>query len=213
MRASVTAAVLALTLAGCSPGGLTAELAGPVDIDLTWTADPAGAAGQVVEFATEPAGPWTILAFLPPGREHYRHPDLMPDTTFHYRIRPLRGAASAPVPVRLAAPRPGVEPAAPDLSWAEPRTVPDGPPTGLRATVKGPDAVHFTWAGTGGGEDGQLIEVSPDGGPPWTVAMALDPGVNSVGLMTLPTERRAWFRVRAFTYGPSSTVAHRTTGH
>jgi hypothetical protein len=42
--------------------------------------------------------------------------------------------------------------------------------------------------------------------------MALDPDVNSVGLMALPTERRAWFRVRAFVYGESSGVAHRTTG-
>ena len=43
--------------------------------------------------------------------------------------------------------------------------------------------------------------------------MALDPDVNSVGLTTLATERRASFRVRAFRYGMSSGVVHRRTGH
>ena len=211
MRTPIPAAVLILLLAGCATDDLSAELVTPVDIELAWTADPAAAdAGQVVEFATEPAGPWTVLGFLPGHQESYRHPDLMPDTAFYYRVRPLLGAASEPVRVHLA----GVEEpvADADLSWAEPRTV-ENPPTRLTATAKGRDAVLFTWTDDAAGEDGQLLEVRPDDAPQWTVAVALDPDVNSVGLMALPTERRASFRVRAFTYGRSSGVAHRTTGH
>jgi len=213
MRPPVPAVVLILLLAGCATEDLTAELVTPVDIELAWTADPAAAdAGQVIEFATEPAGPWTILGFLPADQKAYRHPDLIPDTRFYYRVRPLLGAASEPVRVRLA--EAGFdEPVADiDVSWADPRTV-DDPPTGLTATTKGRDAVLFTWPDHSAGEDGQLLEVRPDDAPQWTVAMALDPDVNSVGLMTLATERRASFRVRAFTYGESSGVAHRTTGH
>jgi hypothetical protein len=212
MRPIAPAAVLALLLAGCADGDLTAELVTPVDIELSWTADPHDA-GQVLEFATEPAGPWTVLGFLPAGRQNYRHPDLIPDTDFYYRVRPLRGAATAPVQLQLAAPPAGVTATGDDPEWAVPRTITHGPATGLRATPHGPDAVLFTWADTTDGEAGQLLEVRAEGSPDWTVAMALDPDVNSVGLMTLPAERRAAFRVRAFTYGESSGVAHRTTGH
>ncbi len=184
-----------------------------MDIELQWKADPAAAdAGQVIEFATEAAGPWTILGFLPGDQQSYQHPDLIPDTAFYYRVRPLLGAASEPVHVRLAAAGFDEPVADADQSWADPRTV-DSPPAVLTATPKGRDAVLFTWTDNTVGEDGQLLEVRPDGAPEWTVAMALDPDVNSVGLMTLATERRASFRVRAFTYGESSGVAHRTTGH
>ncbi|WP_250036627.1 fibronectin type III domain-containing protein [Paractinoplanes maris] len=220
MRITVTTTALMLVLAGCSTGELTAELVTPVDIELTWTADPAAAdGGQVVEFATEAAGPWTILEFLAGDREHYRHPDLMPGTTFHYRVRPLLGAASEPVRVHLPAARPGVEPAGADPSWAEPRIVTGpppgtagGPPTSLTGTARGRDAVLFTWSDNATGEAGQLIEVRTGDSAAWTVAMVLDPDVNSVGLMTLAAERQAWFRVRAFTHGRSSAVVDRTTG-
>jgi hypothetical protein len=218
MRTPIAAATaLLLALAGCSTGGLTAELVTPVDIELTWPAGPHDL--QVLEFATEPDGPWTVLEFLPAGRQSYRHPDLIPGTDFYYRVRPVLGAASEPVQVQLPAPGSDVPAGHTDLSWAEPRTITarhtgpaGGPPTGLTATARDRDAVLFTWADNAAGEAGQLIEVRLDGSPDWTVAMALDPDVNSVGLMALPTERQAWFRVRAFVYGESSGVAHRTTG-
>ncbi|MGW7357951.1 hypothetical protein ACWGI0_15305 [Streptomyces sp. NPDC054802] len=40
----------------------------------------------------------------------------------------------------------------------------------------------------------------------------LDPDVNSLGLVTLPHQKRASYRVRAFFYGPPSGVAHQHTG-
>lgn len=71
---------------------LTATLVSPTDITLEWRG-PASEAGVVVEFATEPAGRYTILEFLPPGRTTFTHPDLMPRTPFYYRIRPVLGSA------------------------------------------------------------------------------------------------------------------------
>jgi hypothetical protein len=196
--------LLVLLLGGCS-AGLEARLVTPVDVELSWA--PAPADGQVLEFATAPDGEWTVLGFLPPGQNSYRHPDLMPDTTFYYRVRPLIGDASEPVEVHLAG---AVLPAADtDLGWAEPRTITD-PPAALTATPKAPDAVLLTWPGTADDEDGQLIESRPEGETQWTVAMALDPGVNSAGLAT---ERRTSVRVRPFRFGESSGVAHRRTGH
>lgn len=201
--------LVALLLGGCS-GGLSAELVTPVDVQLTWT--PTGDSGQALEFATEPAGPWTVLGFLPPAQDSYHHPDLIPDTTFYYRVRPLLGEATPPVDVHLAAAGTDEPVVGTDLTWAEPRTVTD-PPARLTATPKTRDAVLFTWTDRTDGEDGQLIEVRPAGAAEWTVAMALDPDVNSAGLTTLATERRASFRVRAFRFGESSGVVHRRTGH
>ncbi|GAA0798442.1 fibronectin type III domain-containing protein [Spirilliplanes yamanashiensis] len=227
MRTTVPAAALLALLTACgapppaAADGLTATLTSPVDVTLRWPAAEPGAAGQIVEFATDAAGPWTILAFLPADARAYDHPDLMPETTFHYRVRPLRGEASPVVDVRLP-PAGADEPAADtDLGWADPRTEParntgaprpGGAPTGLAATVMTRDAVRFTWSDNAAGEDGQLLEVLPAGAAAWTVAMAVDPDVNAVGLMTLATERRASFRVRAVTYGPASPVVRARTG-
>jgi len=41
-----------------------------------------------------------------------------------------------------------------------------------------------------------------------TVADVLDPDVNACGLVTLPNEKHAWYRVRPFYYGAQSNVAH-----
>jgi hypothetical protein len=149
----------------------------------------------------------------------------MPQTPFYYRVRPLHGPASAPVDVRFAdVPYPG--PTNMDVRWAGPRRLPgadagdhairggDGAaaPTDLAARLMSRDAVLFTWVDNASDEEGYLLEVRPEGAADWSVAMMLDPGVTSVGLTALPTERRASFRVRAYFHGPSSNVVHRMTG-
>lgn len=227
--------LLALAVAGCGAAPstpepatavrLTATLTTPIDIRLEWTGEEAGATGQIVEFATAPEGPWTILQFMPPEQRAYEHPDLMPQTPFHYRVRPLHGPASSEVDVRFTG-VPYPEPANVDVAWADPRRLPGAragghplrgggaaaAPTDLKATVMTRDAVLFTWADNASDEAGYLVEVRPDGAPAWTVAMMVDPDVTSVGLTALPEERRASFRVRAYYHGASSNVAHRTTG-
>ncbi|MEU8615582.1 fibronectin type III domain-containing protein, partial [Actinoplanes sp. NPDC048791] len=216
-----------LVPAGCSAGRdgpappvtLTAELVTPVDIDLRWTGTDPEPAARTVEFATEPAGPWTILGFLPPDRRTYRHPDLMPQTSFFYRVRPVHGPATAPVPLRLAAPSFDVS-APEDLDWAAPRTlprtsarpVPGGAPTGLRVSVRSRDAVLVTWEDNAADEEGYLIEVRPEGAADWTVATVLDPDITSVGVTALDVERTAQLRLRAYRFGTPSNTAHRTTG-
>jgi hypothetical protein len=226
--------LMALAMTGCdappstpeSPAAirLEATLTTPVDVRLEWTGTEPGTTGQIVEFATAPEGPYTILEFMPPQRRAYDHPDLMPQTPFHYRVRPLHGRASAPVDVRFAD-LPYPEPANVDASWADPRRLPGAAagghairgdvaaaPTALAARVMSRDAVLFAWVDNASDEEGYLVEVRPEGAADWTVAMMLDPDVTSVGLTALPTERRASFRVRAYYHGASSNVAHRTTG-
>ncbi|MEU0525949.1 fibronectin type III domain-containing protein [Streptomyces niveus] len=237
LRATVATALTALTLAGCSPSPspeerrepdtsarLAATLDSPVDITLRWKDDEPGVAGRTVEFATEKAGPYTVLEFMPPGRTTYRHPDLMPETPFYYRLRPYFGPASTAVEVSLPPGEPSEQELTDNQEWMTPRTV-EGPkvrttplvnaaaaPTDFAATVKHATGIHFTWTDRAAGEDGHLLEVRQAGSEGYRPVALLDPDINSFGLITLPEEKRASYRVRAFVYGEQSNVVHLTTG-
>ncbi|MGW3961673.1 fibronectin type III domain-containing protein [Amycolatopsis sp. NPDC005003] len=86
-------AVVALLAASCSaaPPAFTATLTSPTEVVLSWPDD---GAGHRVDYANDPAGPWTTLRFLPPHVTSYRHPDLIPETPFHYRVQPFTGPLS-----------------------------------------------------------------------------------------------------------------------
>ncbi|MBT2510347.1 fibronectin type III domain-containing protein [Streptomyces sp. ISL-98] len=204
---------------------LTATLVSPVDITLRWTGDESGAAGHVVEFATEPHGPYTILRYLAPGERTYRHPDLMPRTAFHYRLRPYYGPASRPVEVTLPPGELTEEDQKGDHEWAPPRTVAGktavtthsvrdaaSAPTGLKATVEHANGIRFTWTDHADDEEGFLLETRPEGSRAFRPVAVLDPDINSFGLITLPDEKRAAYRGRAITYGAQSNVVRLTTG-
>ena len=234
---ALAAALLAPLTAGCAGGPdraagapppairLTATLDSPVDITLRWVDRGPPPAGHVVEFATAPRGPYTVLGFLPPDQASYAHRKLMPHTPFYYRVRPFYGPASPQVDVTL--PPGGFDEDSPsDADWARPRTVPPAAPvttapvraggaaapTDLRPTVMDPNGILFTWTDHASDEQGYLLEVRAAGRPDWAAVAVFDPGVNAAGLVTLPDEKRASYRVRAFSYGAASKVAHRTTG-
>ncbi|MET7283613.1 hypothetical protein ABZS29_35625 [Kribbella sp. NPDC005582] len=115
---------LLLLLAGCGSGGqqqgfqLTASLVAD-DVTLRWSGAPADAAYLMVEYATEKNGEYTILDFLPPDRREFQHPDLMPATTFYYRVTPL----TAPPGEAATARR---QPQEIQLTWTDTSTDEDG---------------------------------------------------------------------------------------
>ncbi|MEZ0074219.1 hypothetical protein [Planotetraspora sp. GP83] len=211
-----------------TPIRLTATLVSPVDITLAWQGDDPEAVGRTVEFATEPQGQWTIIEFLQARQTTFTHPDLIPQTPFYYRLRSVYGPASQAIQVTMPKGALTKKIQKKDHSWMAPRTVPGGPvakqsirntgttaagaPTDLKATVMHANGVKFTWTDHASDEEGYLIEVKAAGSPDFRVAAVLDPDVNSFGLITLPEEKHASFRVRAFYYGPPSNVAHQTTG-
>ncbi|CAL9391669.1 hypothetical protein SUDANB95_01264 [Actinosynnema sp. ALI-1.44] len=198
------------------PSGLTATLTSPTDIRLAWRPSP-DAAGQVVEYAHEPDGDYTVLHFAAPDAATHDHPDLIPETDFHYRIRPYYGPTTAETTVTLPS---GDEVSTEDgHEWAAPKTSPTGThpirtpaaaPTDLTTTVKHANAILFTWTDNARDEQGYLLEVRTH--HHFTVAAALDPDTTSFGLITLPTEKRASYRVRAYYYGSPTNTAHRATG-
>lgn len=242
LRATIALALTTLTLAGCSSpmeerkeprtsARLAATLDSPIDITLRWKDDEPAVAGRTVEFATEKAGPYTVLEFVPPDRTAYRHPDLMPETPFYYRLRPYFGPASPAVEVSLPPGEPSEEELTGNQEWMTPRTV-EGPevrtapltargagganaaaaPTNLEPTVEHATGIHFTWTDRAADEDGYLLEVRQAGSEGYRPVALLNPDINSFGLITLPEEKRASYRVRAFVYGEQSNVVHLRTG-
>ena len=204
---------------------LAANLVSPTDIKLEWQNVDQGAAGHVVEYASERGGPYTILQFAPPGQTTYAHEQLMPQTPFYYRLRPYYGPAAAPIEVTLPQ-GPTSEGTEASTEWADPKTVAvgqpattsirsggdAGTPTELKATVMGVEGIKFTWVDHATDEEAYLIEMKLPGSPDYSVLMTLDPNVNSVGVVTLPDEKVAQFRVRPIYYGKASNIATRTTG-
>ena len=175
-------AALILAVPACSAGTadtdkpLRGVLTTPTDIDLDWTDDRPGVAGHLLEFATEEAGPYTVLDYLPRQVSGYRHPDLMPLTTFHYRLRTYRGPVSRPARAEL------------------------------------PDGIRFTWTDSSPHEDGFLLEMRTKHSTGYEPVAVVDPDVTATTLVTLPGEKKAAFRIRAFVLGEQSNVVRLTTG-
>ncbi|HEX6345303.1 hypothetical protein [Umezawaea sp.] len=111
-----------------------------------------------------------------------------------------------------------------DHAWVTPRTVPGvvdgvssvraggGVPGDFRGTVVHANGILFTWVDRADDEDGYLIEVKAEGASVFTPAAVLQAGVNSAGLITLPGEKVAEYRVRAFCWGEGSNVVRVRTG-
>jgi len=239
MRAPILAVLLLLGTTGCAASApeaaglepttrLTAALVTPTDIALEWRGTEPDVAGYTVEFATEPQGRYTILEFVPPRQVTYKHSDLMPETRFYYRVRPYHGLASREVEVTLSGAQPDERSEKDGQEWAAPRTVPGAAvakqsirnpgaataaaPTDLRGTAVHADGISFTWTDHASDEEGYLLEARPDGAADFAVIAVLDPDINSFGLVTLPNEKKASYRVRAFYHGAPSNVANQKTG-
>lgn len=176
---TAASAALVLALSACSADTeqpLRGVLATPTNIDLDWTDGRPGVAGHLLEFASEEAGPYTVLDYLPRQVASYRHPDLMPQTTFFYRLRTYRGPVSRPVRAEL------------------------------------PDGIRFTWTDTSSDEDGFLLEMRKEKSTGYEPVAIVDPDVTDTTLITLPGEKHASFRIRAFVLGERSNVVRLTTG-
>ncbi|MFJ5263106.1 fibronectin type III domain-containing protein [Streptomyces sp. NPDC088387] len=206
-----------------SRGPLHATLTTPTDIDLSWTDERPGVEGHLLEFATDEAGPYTPLQYLARQTTTYRHPDLLPQTTFLYRLHSYGGPATPSVAVDL--PEQDSTEELTDQDWLSPvdrpghqgerhslRTSDAGAPTALHAEVKDAGGIHFTWTDNSTDEDGFLLEIRRRPGDAFEPVMVMDPDVDSAGLITLAGEKHASYRVRAYVLGERSNVVRLRTG-
>jgi len=214
---------------------LTSTLVSPIDIALAWKDTSPSASSYTIEYATNPNGPFIILAFCPPSQTTYKHPNLMPQTTFYYRVRPIYGPTTNPIEVTL----PGELSDAvyadryskpEDYSWSAPKILPDNvplakksirdaatiaaaAPTDLKAafvpiTVSG---IQLTWTNHSNDEEGFLLETKDASHPDFTICARIDPKVNAFGWGFHPPQRKASFRIRAFYFGTPSNLESKTT--
>jgi hypothetical protein len=221
-------------LAGCSsphpaaPERLDAALLSPADVQLKWRNAP-GAAGQIVEWATTPDGPYVILAFLWPQLTSFVHADVVPETTSYYRVRPYFGSASDAVEITTGKAPPAGTEISFDPTWNDPKIIPasgsiaktsirNNPPataaapTDLKAELIHPTGILLTWTDHADDEEGYFIEIKTAESPGFHLCAVVGPDINSFGYALVPPETRVSFRVRAFYYGKPSNVAQQTTG-
>nr|WP_221471599.1 fibronectin type III domain-containing protein [Amycolatopsis umgeniensis] len=194
--------------AGCgAEPGFTATLTDPVNVDLSWPDDDPDVAGRIVEYTTDPHGEYTILQFVPPRQTTYRHPDLIPETRFYYRIRPFYGAVSEAITVSGPLVSGSAGPAVSLRTGGQAAA-----PAAFRAEPGAEEMVRFTWADRSSDEDGFLVEIRKPGAPDFVPIEMSDPGTTSAGLASMPGEAGASYRLRAFYYGPASPVLDLVSG-
>ncbi|UOZ05956.1 fibronectin type III domain-containing protein [Amycolatopsis sp. WQ 127309] len=191
--------LVVLLAAGCAaapapaPPPLTATLTSPTDVVLAWPDDDAG---HRVEYANDPAGPWTTLEFLPPHTTSYHHPDLIPETPFYYREQPFTGPVSVETtvgaPTKLSKGGTG--------------------PAHLRLVDAGDGTLTVSWTDMSPDEAGFLLEIRRPGEKDFSPVEVTDPDTSVCALSLLPGEQGSSYRVRALFYGPLSPVVHQTTG-
>ena len=220
--------LLAVLLSACtaktdSATELTVTLDTPLNATISWHDTTPNTAGHAVEFATDPNGEYTTLQFAPVEQTAYQHPDLIPDTTFYYRVRPYSGPTTEAREITLPPGELDDATQATDHGWMVPTTVPGsttteslraggGTPTDFHATIMHANGIRFTWTDHANDEDGYLLEVKAVNTTTFTPVAVMDPNINSTGLITLPTEKTATYRVRAFYWGKTSNTAHVKSG-
>jgi hypothetical protein len=223
-------AVVLLAVAGCASTtppasngeALTATLVDGDNVNLSWHDSGLEPAGEVVEYSNTANGEFTPLDFVPPSQTSYAHRKLIPQTAFYYRVVPYFGPTTNEVTVALPPGAYNDNAANPD-PWATPTTVPGDPttrasvhtaagaPTDLRATVEDANGIKLTWTDHDSDAQGYFVEIKPQGSAEFQVVQVLAPRINSCGVITLPNEKHATYRIRAFYYGaPSNTAMRRT---
>ncbi len=209
-----------------APTELVASLVNPIEIALTWKDHATGEAGYFVEgyfFAGRPTGKpeFVIIDVLPPNATAFRHPKLLPETTFVYRVRPFFGKPSNVAtlatgkegrqqtpPAAAPSPTPGVVRRSLRSVLSEEAAA----PTDLRAMLLPPAGVRLEWIDHAADEDAYLVEIQPGWGSEFQASALLEAHASSFTSYDFPTESRFSFRVRAFFYGQPSNEAVATTG-
>jgi hypothetical protein len=213
-----------------------ARLLTPQDVLVEWSDPSRTAAGHVLEYVNEPTDEWVILGFFPRAQNSFKHARLAPQTPYRYRVRAFFGPASAPVEVTVAkdlSDRAYAKAYAlpEDYAWAPPTKAAAAGAIAGKGSIRSPVTAAFagpadfraqlvastvsgfqlTWRDRSSDEEGFLLERIESGGR-FVVCATLEPDVTAFGWALEPPARKARFRLRAFYFGPASSVVSVTTG-
>ena len=205
-----------------APTELKAVLADPINIDLTWKDNATNEAGYFVEYSPDANDDYLIIEAVPPNTTSYRHPHLLPETRFVFRVRPFFGEASNTAEITTGPEGPQqdvtdltrpVPPTPPHLrkSLKAAETIQAAAPTDLTATLIPPAGVRLKWKDWANDAEAYLVEIKMDD-QPFRPSAFLDPGTTTLTTYNFPFESRFAFRVRAIIYGTPSNLAEQTTG-
>jgi Fibronectin type III domain len=230
---SVMLLLAAIALAGCSsvpsdekafaaPTHLTAKLATPLDIDLKWKDNASAEAGYFVEYSPRGDKEFFIIDAVPPNSTKYRHPRLMPQTRFVFRIRPYFGPASGTGEIVTGKEGPQQPPArsattnasvpAVKKSIRSMATFALAAPTDFKATLIPPAGAKLEWKNHASDADGYLLEIKPEWSEEFKVSAFLGADAESLVTYNFPFQSKFVIRVRPFFYGRPSNLAEQTTG-
>lgn len=204
----ITGPLTATTITPAAPSGLSAVLAAPGQIDLTWLDN----ASNEIEYRVERCSAGTTkcatadsmnvyaveVATLPSGSTFHSDGGLAPSTLYFYRVRATNIAGTSPYSA-IVSRSTSVPPA----------------PTGLAALTVLGSRIDLTWTDASANEEGFRVERCI-GSAPCTVfsqIVQLAPGTTSHVDSTLTPGQEVHYRVLAFNGGGgnASNVASATT--
>ena len=204
-----------------APTHLTARLATPLDIDLNWKDNAKAEAGYFVEYSPEANNEYVIIEALPPDSTTYRHPHLMPQSRFVFRVLPYFGPVSGTATIHTGKEGPQQPPDRPPKTNAVASvkksirtmaTFAEGAPTDFKATLIPPAGARLEWVNHAADADGILLEIKPEWGNEFKVSAFLASNATSLVTYNFPFDAGFTLRVRPFFYGRPSNTAEQTTG-
>lgn len=136
------------------PGGVSAVLASPTQINVAWGPVPLAQSYNI--YRSVAGGGYSLVATgIPAGTLSYLESGLTPSTAYCYKVRAINAAGSSPDSSPACVTTPGSTP--------PPPTVPPAP-TGVTATVLSSSQIRVQWAAAPGA-DSYLGYRSTAGGP------------------------------------------------
>jgi hypothetical protein len=179
------------TLNVAAPTNLSATAVSAGEIDLAWTDNASNATGYEVDSSPDGVN-WSQLGLLPATATSYADRSVSGGTTAYYRVLAFNG------PTRSS-----------PSNTATATTVPAAP-ANVTAQTLSETSVTVSW-GDVTGENGFVVERSPDGSTGWTQVGTTSADVTNFVNTGLNPGTTYWYRIRAVDASGSSTPSTATS--
>ncbi len=181
--------VVEMSVAPQTPASFSATSVSPSQINLGWVDGSSNETGFQIERSTTAGSNFALLTTTAPNVINYSDTDLLPGTTYYYRIRANgeqgNSGFSSEVNATTLIPAPAA-------------------PTGLTADAFSTTQIDLTWIDNATNETSFQIERSLTQGGSYTLAATVPANSTSWSNTGLPSDTRYFYRVRAVNAGGNS---------